>query len=455
MNISLIYKEAMDVAVHFERVVAGFIRYHKCTLGRELGKEVEMKKLLVILMAVGLFLGTGISVACAEVLYGLTFDEQLIAIDSTTGSGTLIGNLDSDMKGFGLAALNGRLYTFDQNADVVRELDSATGHTIDTIDIGIGNIAGEGAIAFRSDGLGFLTGYIYGMWSFDITAHSSTYIGANPVMDGLDFDSKDILYGLSQMTADLYIIDQVTGATTLVGPTGFTASNLLGGLAFGSDGTLYAVINNALYTLNKNTGAGTFIGNIGFSRVSGLTALESVLKVVSTGPAVMWIGLKNSDDQGTQFDLKTELYLNNTLIAEGESLCITGVTRNPSYAKEVTVQFGPISAGAYNPGAVLSLKMLTRIGTTPDGQKCIGPGGSHNSAVGLRLYYDAPNQPSRFGAEIAPDPMQDFFLHSAGGVYSIDNTPPTGAVQYKDSGSINYKNGNPWHEIGTWNMILN
>jgi hypothetical protein len=31
-----IYKQAMDVAVHFERVVAGFSRYHKYTLGTEL-----------------------------------------------------------------------------------------------------------------------------------------------------------------------------------------------------------------------------------------------------------------------------------------------------------------------------------------------------------------------------------------------------------------------------------
>ncbi len=31
-----IYKQAMDVAVQFERVVAGFSRYHKYTLGTEL-----------------------------------------------------------------------------------------------------------------------------------------------------------------------------------------------------------------------------------------------------------------------------------------------------------------------------------------------------------------------------------------------------------------------------------
>ncbi len=31
-----IYEQAMDVAVHFEKVVAGFSRYHKYTLGTEL-----------------------------------------------------------------------------------------------------------------------------------------------------------------------------------------------------------------------------------------------------------------------------------------------------------------------------------------------------------------------------------------------------------------------------------
>jgi len=31
-----IYKQAMDVAVHFEKIAAGFSRYHKYTLGTEL-----------------------------------------------------------------------------------------------------------------------------------------------------------------------------------------------------------------------------------------------------------------------------------------------------------------------------------------------------------------------------------------------------------------------------------
>jgi hypothetical protein len=43
-----IYKKAMDVAVHFEKVVAGFSRYHKYTLGTELrNKSREIVSLIV------------------------------------------------------------------------------------------------------------------------------------------------------------------------------------------------------------------------------------------------------------------------------------------------------------------------------------------------------------------------------------------------------------------------
>lgn len=49
----------------------------------------------------------------------------------------------------------------------------------------------------------------------------------------------------------------------------------------------------------------------------------------------VWLGLKNSDDQGTNFDLRVEAYKNSTLVASGQTLCITGVTRNPGSAKEV------------------------------------------------------------------------------------------------------------------------
>jgi hypothetical protein len=43
---------------------------------------------------------------------------------------------------------------------------------------------------------------------------------------------------------------------------------------------------------------------------------------------------------------------------------------------------------------ILFLKVLTRIGTDGNGNFC----GGHSNAVGLRLYFDATNQPAQFGA---------------------------------------------------------
>lgn len=89
----------------------------------------------------------------------------------------------------------------------------------------------------------------------------------------------------------------------------------------------------------------------------------------------VWLGLKNSDDQGTYFDLRVEAYKNSTLVTSGQSLCITGVTRNPSAAKEVVLGFDPFSAASFNGTSdVLKLKILTRVGTTAAGGDRSGGG---------------------------------------------------------------------------------
>ena len=118
-------------------------------------------------------------------------------------------------------------------------------------------------------------------------------------------------------------------------------------------------------------------------------------------PLHVWLGLKNSDDQGTQYDIRAEISKNGIVIASGQTLCITGITRNPANAKEALVSFGQFPQETFN-GTTdgLSLKILTRIGTNPDGTKCPG----HSNAVGIRLYFDAQGRPSRFGATMGVTP---------------------------------------------------
>jgi hypothetical protein len=165
-------------------------------------------------------------------------------------------------------------------------------------------------------------------------------------------------------------------------------------------------------------------------------------QLAALGPVKVWLGLKNSDDQGTYFDLKVELLKNGVIIATGQTIDIRGITRNPNLAKEVTVTFGSISDDRLISGDILSLRIWTKVTAS----------GGHSNAVGLRLYYDAVSRASRFGAEIAPDPMSDYFLHSDATSYLMDNMPPTAAgAKYIDSTSVNRTT---WKGIGTWNFTL-
>jgi hypothetical protein len=216
----------------------------------------------------------------APILYGVTFDNELITINATTGAGTLVGNLSSGMSAFGLGVTGGKLYTYDQNADLLRELSPATGATVSSVNLGLGHLVGEGGLDFRSDGVGFLnsTDNVNStLYRFTTTPGSGVLVGSTGNVSGLDalaFDSSDALYALGQDNGNLYTVNQSTAALTLVGPTG-VVDGRLGGLDFiGS--ILYAGFDSGnLYSVDKTTGLATLIGNTGFDRISGLASLDS------------------------------------------------------------------------------------------------------------------------------------------------------------------------------------
>jgi uncharacterized repeat protein (TIGR01451 family) len=180
------------------------------------------------------------------------------------------------------------------------------------------------------------------------------------------------------------------------------------------------------------------------------------------GDGHLWLGLRNVDDQGTQYDVKIELFRNGSLLASGLTRCVTGLTGAPPSAREVSLPWGAPGSPALAPGDLVSLS--TRIGTNPNGTKCTGPGGSHNSAVGLRLYYDSASRASKFDANNGSQ-----YLHSDGGLcdtpaatkesqgvtsrYLGASAPTASAPRCKDSGFVNFAGGNPYALVGTWSVL--
>ena len=227
-----------------------------------------------------------------------------------------------------------------------------------------------------------------------------------------------------------------------------------------------AVVRSEPLPTVRNQPAGTVVGRFGYILGGNTCAYggcyptdvlfselgpETAARLEDAGPARLWLGLKNSDDQGTSFDVRALLNVNESPIAEGKALCVTGLTRNPLRAKEVAIAFGDISGGELAPGDVISVEYFARIGTNPDGTKC----GGHNNAVGLRLYYDAVNRASSVGMGITPNPALENFMRLVGENFTLDLVAPTATqAKQRDSGPVNFANGNPWVEIGSWRRTV-
>ena len=82
------------------------------------------------------------------------------------------------------------------------------------------------------------------------------------------------------------------------------------------------------------------------------------------GPVTVCLGLKNSDDIGTYFDLRVDLSKNGVTIATGETRDIRWIIRNVDLSKKVTVTFGSISDNQLNSGDIPSLRILTKVITS-------------------------------------------------------------------------------------------
>jgi hypothetical protein len=121
---------------------------------------------------------------------------------------------------------------------------------------------------------------------------------------------------------------------------------------------------------------------------SGTTPVDGNCVVLEAGDLEVWLGLKNSDDQGTQFDLRARLFIADLPMSTGETTCITGLVRNAALAKKVAVSFPGLQV--FNPPfGHVGLIVEARIGTGP-------PPPGHSTARGLRLYSDAVNRDSHF-----------------------------------------------------------
>ena len=269
-----------------------------------------MKTLTMITLA-GLLTAAAVP-AGAQTFLGVSYiDDQLISINGATGLGTQIGSLTPGASPSGLAATGGNLYTFDSSTDRLLQISPATGATLASTDIGVNNAFGQGSLAFNSAGQGFLSspldnnfGTSNALYEFTPGGAPATLVGTtSDSLSALAFSPSGTLYGLGKGDGDVFTFDTATGASALVGnlgvgldPTGGQpALSPISALTF-SGSSLFASINDQLYTVNTSTGAASLVApgaggtGIGFSSISGLVPAADVPAAVPEASTVVSFG---------------------------------------------------------------------------------------------------------------------------------------------------------------------
>ena len=205
---------------------------------------------------------------------------RLIAIDTRTGAGTLIG--DTGLGAVPALAINSQGEMFgaqDLSGDLYR-IDAATG---ESEFLASTRLFALQALAFDNDDVLYGADFSFPLSSLYIinpnTGAVTLIDRSNEFFSGLAFDPTDgslwgSTGGANPVVADgIYTIDPTTAQAALVGTTGFGGPTP--DIAVDKDGNLFGAKGggrgtNILISIDKSTGAGALIGEIGFQSVSGM-----------------------------------------------------------------------------------------------------------------------------------------------------------------------------------------
>ena len=249
---------------------------------------------------------------------------SIIRVNPATGAQTTVSSGGYLLNPVCLAiAADGALFVGDLDGGIIRVDPATGGQTL------VSGPRGPSAIVIAPNG--------------DVIAGFNA-IDANGDLLATDFGGRRIIR-----------VDPTSAETVISSGGSLVAPN---SLAIAANGDIFVVDQgaNAVIRVDPISGAQTVVSSGGFFDTPvGIAMVPGPLRQLA--PASLWVGLKNSDDQGTQFDLRVEVYVGNTLVSAGVTRCVTGVTRNPSNAKQVAVSFGAISGGVPESGDIVSLKV--------------------------------------------------------------------------------------------------
>ncbi len=216
----------------------------------------------------------------------------------------------------------------------------------------------------------------------------------------------------------------------------FTGANAATATGNPDPAITYSPASGSLFPVGTTTVTATATNDFG---TDSCTFTVTVNSVVSLSPANAWIGLKNSDDVGTNFDLLAEVLRNGAPFGSGQVNNVSGGSSGFNNAVQRAIALALATPGdAICPGDTLSIRLSARIGVT-----------GHRSGT-ARLWYNDGQANSRFDITVGG---ADTVLYLQSGSV-LGTSPGPGPKLTSDVFADRAKNGNPFIPFGTWSKTF-
>lgn len=215
--------------------------------------------------------------------------DSLVTIDTVTLQTTVVGDLGVNVRfnGAGYNPATGVFYMTSGREDgSLYSVDLNTGAATLIGETGIDHLFGleydDGNNTLYGTQFGDYGSPMSGLFAIDMQTGVATTI--NPAMErdigALAYNSRtNQLVGVSELIGDIFAIDPLTGAQTLLNDGAFIND---GGFTYDRDSDLfwYSEFGGNLYTIDPNNGYARTLVGIGFGDLTGLGYMSSVAGVV-------------------------------------------------------------------------------------------------------------------------------------------------------------------------------
>ena len=164
--------------------------------------------------------------------------------------------------------------------------------------------------------------------------------------------------------------------------------------------------------------------------------------LTAVGPTTVWLGLKNSDDVGTKFDLLAEVLKNGTVVGTGTATGLAGGSSGFNNAIERAITQALVGSPSFSCGGtdILGLRLSVRVAANS----------GHVSGT-ARLWYNDAQANSRFTVTLLSGATNTYYLRNG---FVLATTPGPGPKSTIDVLVNRNQNGNPFKPFGTWNITF-